>query len=290
MEKRDMAHKRQVKNKKPKNRKPDRQNSGKYEAGYQRQGGGDKVLRLAVILVVILFLSGAAVVSVRYMNPRPDITEGMKKLEEMNRVKVSDVEKEVAAFEEQEAKALEEWNKRPNSEKFKNTVILGDFTAQGVYEQEVLGESYVFAKESACVHDPDGTGVWEKLEAAAEKNPQVMFVLLGVNDAALEEGSADAFEEDYAVFLSRVKETLPDTRIYVNSILPVQQKAVDEEEGLADIPEYNQRLQKVCSEAGAVYIDNSDLVKEDCYKDDGKRMRQRYYTAWIERAAEVAEL
>lgn len=256
----------------------------------KRQNNEDIVLRMAIIFVVVLFLLGAVIVGLRSMNPRPDITKGVAKLEEFNKVKVSEVEKEVTALEEAEAAELEARSKRPNSEKFENTLILGDFTAQGVYEQEVLGESFVLAKESSCVHDLEGTGVTENLEEAAAKNPEVLFLLLGVNDAALENGSADIFEEDYAAFLEQVKEKLPDTRIYVNSILPVQQKAVNEAEGLADIPEYNKRLQDVCKMAGVVFVDNSDLVKEDCYKDDGKRMRQRYYTAWIKRAVEVAEL
>lgn len=276
-----MAQKQRTKNKSKKSRKKTRD---------QRQLSEDKVLRLAIILVVLLFLAGAAVVGVRYMNPRPDITEGMKKLDEFNRVKASEVEQEVAELEQAEAEELEKRSKRPNSEKFQNTLIIGDFTAQGVYEQEILGESFVLARESACVHDPDGTGLTEKLDEAAKKNPQVVFLLLGVNDAALDSGSASVFEEDYQAFLNQVKEKLPDTRIYVNSILPVQQKAIDETEGLRDIPEYNERLSKVCKEAGAVYVDNSDLVTEECYKDDGKRMRQRYYTAWIKRAVEVAEL
>lgn len=262
----------------------------KSRTRHHRQHSEDKVLKLAIILVVLLFLAGAAVVGIRSMNPRPDITEGMKKLEEYNRVKTSDVESEVAALEKAEADELEKRSKRPDSEKFKEAVIFGDFTAQGVYEQEVLGESYVLAREAACVHDPDGTGVTEKLDEAAKKNPRVIFLLLGVNDAALEEGSPSAFEEDYRAFLDQVKEKLPDTRIYVNSILPVQQQAIDEAQGLSDIPEYNARLQQVCREAGVAYVDNSDLVTEECYKDDGKRMRQRYYTAWIKRAAEVAEL
>lgn len=256
----------------------------------KRQNNEDKVLKMAIIVVVILFIVGASVVGIKSMNPRPDITRGMAKLEEFNKVKPSDVEKEVAALEEAEAQELEARSKRPNSEKFQNTLILGDFTAQGVYEQEVLGESFVLAKESSCVHDPGGTGVSENLEAAAAKSPEVLFLMLGVNDAALESGSAAVFEEDYAAFLEQVKEQLPDTRVYVNSILPVQQKAIEEEEGLADISKYNERLQAVCKEAGVVFVDNSDLVNEDCYKDDGKRMRQRYYTAWIKRAVEVAEL
>lgn len=255
----------------------------------KRQNNEDIVLKMAIIFVVVLFLLGAAVVGLKSMNPRPDITEGVAKLEEFHKVKVSEVEKEVTALEEAEAAELEARSKRPNSEKFENTLILGDFTAQGVYEQEILGESFVLARESSCVHDLEGTGVAENLEAAAAKNPEVLFLLLGVNDAALENGAA-IFEEDYAAFLEQVQEKLPDTKIYVNSILPVQQKAIDEAEGLADIPEYNERLQEVCKKAGVVFVDNRDLVKEDCYKDDGKRMRQRYYTAWIKRAVEVAQL
>lgn len=277
-----MARNQQAKNRKKK--------SSESRTRYKRQNSEDKVLRMAIVMVVVLFIAGAAVVWIKSMNPRPDITKGVEKLEELNKIKVSEVEKEVAAFEEEEAKAIEAWNKRPNSEKFENTLILGDFTAQGVYEQEVLGESFVLARESSCVHDLDGTGVAENLDAAADKNPQVLFLLLGANDAALESSSAAIFEEDYKSFLNQVREKLPDTKVYVNGILPVQQKAIEEAEGLADIPEYNERLQKVCKEAGVVFVDNSDLVKEDCYKDDGKRMRQRYYTAWIKRAVEVAGL
>ena len=256
----------------------------------KRQNNEDIVLKMAIILVVVLFLLGAAVVGLKSMNRRPDITEGVAKLEEFHKVKVSEVEKEVTALEEAEAAELEARSKRPNSEKFENALILGDFTAQGVYEQEVLGESFVLARESSCVHDLEGTGVAENLEEAAAKKPEVLFLLLGVNDAALENGSAAIFEEDYAAFLEQVQEKLPDTKIYVNSILPVQQKAIEEAEGLRDIPEYNERLQEVCKEAGVVFVDNRELVKEDCYKDDGKRMRQKYYTAWIKRAVEVAQL
>ena len=124
-----MAQKQRTKNKSKKSRKKTRD---------QRQHSEDKVLRLAIILVVLLFLAGAAVVGVRYMNPRPDITEGMKKLDEFNRVKASEVEQEVAELEQAEAEELEKRSKRPNSEKFQNTLIIGDFTAQGVYEQEIL--------------------------------------------------------------------------------------------------------------------------------------------------------
>lgn len=256
----------------------------------KRYNNEDRVLKMAIILVLLLFAMGAALVGIKFLNPRPDITKGVAKLEAMDKVSVKKTEKKIETLEAEEARALEEKNKRPINEKFENVIIFGDFLAQGIYEQEILGESFVLAKESACVHDMDKTGVTENLQAAAAKKPEVIFLQIGSNDAALEEGSADIFEEDYRKFLEKVKELLPDTKIYVNSILPVQQKVVEETETLADIPEFNKRLEEICKEAKVVFLDNSDLVTEDCYKDDGKRMRKKYYTAWINRAVEAADL
>lgn len=264
--------------------------SNKNNRSNKRYNSEDKVLRMAIILVVLLLILGAAFVWVKSLNPRPDITKGVARLEAMDKASAKDVEKKIETLEAEEARLQEERDKRPLSEKFENTIIFGDFLAQGVYEQEILGESFVIAKESACVHDMDGTGVTENLEAAAQKAPQVLFLQIGSNDAALEEGSADIFEEDYRKFLEKVSEKLPNTKIYVNSILPVQQKVIAETETLADIPKYNEKLQALCKETGAVYLDNSDLVTEECYKDDGKRMRKKYYTAWINRAVQVADL
>lgn len=270
-------------------------NTGKKKQKRNKNGNKsynneDRVLKMAIILVLLLFVMGASLVGIKSMNPRPDITKGVAKLEAMEKTSVKEAEKKIEALEAEEARAIEERNKRPINEKFENTIIFGDFLAQGVYEQELLGESFVLARESACVHDMDGTGVTENLQAAAARKPEVLFLQIGSNDVALEEGSADIFEEDYRNFLEKVKEALPDTKIYVNSILPVQQKAIAETETLADIPEFNKRLDSVCKEAGVVFLDNSDLVTEDCYKDDGKRMRRKYYTAWINRAVETANL
>lgn len=256
----------------------------------KKRNNEDQVLRTSVMIVIILFIVGAAIVGIKSLNPRPDTSEGMDKLKEMEQIKVSEVESEIAVLDEEEAKAIEEKGKRSNKEIFKDTVVLGDFIAQGLYEQEVLGESFVFAKESACVHDLETTGVTESLNAAAEKKPKVVFLEFGVNDAALDGSNADVFEDDYKTFLNQVQEKLPDTKIFVNSILPVQQKAVEESQGLANIAEYNERLKALCKESGVIFLDNSSLVKEDYYKDDGKHMKKKYYTAWAKQMAEAADL
>lgn len=255
-----------------------------------RRSNEDQILRMAIAAVVILFVVGAVFVGIKSLNPRPDISEGVKRLKAMEKADVSAAEKEIKALDKAEAKELEAKSKRSKKEIFENTLILGDYIAQGVCDQEVLSQSFVLAKEGASVSDTASTGVAEKLAAAAEKKPKVLFLVLGVNDAAMEGGNADAFGEDYKAFLEQVKGTLPDTKIYVNSILPVQAQAIEEASGLARIPEYNGKLKAVCREMNVAYIDNSSIVKDEYYKDNGKNMKKKYYTAWVNYIAQAADL
>ncbi|MGN1166995.1 MAG: SGNH/GDSL hydrolase family protein [Lachnospiraceae bacterium] len=256
----------------------------------QRKSNEDKVLRTAVMAVIVLFVVGALIVGIKSLNPRPDTTEGVKKLAEMEKADIKEIEKELQTLDDKETREQEERDSRPNSEKFKNTLIIGDFIAQGLYEQKVLDESFVLASAEAAVYDMDNAQMITNLEAASKQKPKILFLVLGVNDAAREEESVDDFENNYSVFLERVQEKMPDTQIFVNSILPVQQNAVEEEKGLSEIPEYNKRLKALCREAGVIYIDSSDLVKENYYKKDGKHMKKKFYTLFANRLAEVADL
>lgn len=263
-------------------------NYGTSRAPYE--SNEDRVLRTAVAAVIVLFLLGALIVGIKSLNPRPDTTEGEKKLAQMERTDLGTVEQELEELDAKEAAAQEEKDKRPNSEKFENTLILGDYIAQGLYEQEVLGESFVLASEDASVAGMDDAQMITNLEAAAKQKPKVLFLMLGINDVTMEGGSADTFEGNYRAFLERVTEKLPDAKIFVNSILPVTEEAAAETSAYANIPEYNKRLQALCKEAGAIYIDNDSLVKDEYYKDDGTHMKKKFYKLWAKQMATAADL
>lgn len=250
----------------------------------------DRVLRMAIVAVIALFLLGAVIVGIRSLNPRPDTTEGEKKLAQMEQADMGTIEQELEALDAKEAAAQEKKDKRPNKEKFANALVLGDGIAQGLYEQEVLGESFVLASEDASAAGMEDAQMITNLEAAAKQKPKVLFLMLGMNDVTMEGQSAETFEENYRALLESVSEKLPDTKIFVNSILPVTQKAAAETPAYANIPEYNKRLQALCREAGVVYIDNGNLVKDDYYKDDGIHMKKKFYTLWAKQMATAADL
>ena len=52
----------------------------------------------------------------------------------------------------------------------------------------------------------------------------------------------------------------------------------------------NEELEKLCEEEDVIFIDNTDLVKEEYYSEDGIHMAPDYYTEWVDHMAEVAKL
>lgn len=118
----------------------------------------------------------------------------------------------------------------------------------------------------------------------------MLFLAYGMNDIKAARGNAKAFAKAYKAVLERLKESLPDTRIYVNSILPVRQSVIDENEWYGNIGEYNKKLEALCEKEDVTFIDNGSLVKEEYYTEDGIHMQPDYYTEWVNHMAEVADL
>ena len=90
--------------------------------------------------------------------------------------------------------------------------------------------------------------------------------------------------------LEELKESLPDTKIYVNSILPVTKEVVEEDGLYGNIPDYNRKLMEICEEEGVTFLDNGSLVKDEYYTEDGIHMASEYYGEWVNHMAEAAEL
>ena len=55
----------------------------------------DKVLRFAIVAVILLFLIGALIIGTRMMNPRVDATEGVKKLTELEDANVQKIDAKI---------------------------------------------------------------------------------------------------------------------------------------------------------------------------------------------------
>ena len=260
----------------------------KNERNPEIQEEKDSVLRIAVTIAIALLIIGIIVVVVRLMNPRADVEKGQQVLKEMEQTDVASVEKKIQKLEQEEREADEAWANRSPNEKFANSLVLGDSITQGLYEYGVLDQSHVQADRGTEVCKNNGNKIDEHVAKAIELQPQTLFLAYGMNDIEGARGDADVFVNACKEVIDQLKKELPDTRIFINSIIPVQQSVIDNNELYAQIPQYNKKLQELCEDEKITFIDNSDLVKDEYYAEDGIHMSPEYYTQWVNRMAEVA--
>ena len=180
----------------------------------------DKVLRFAIVAVILLFLIGALIIGTRMMNPRVDATEGVKKLTELEDANVQKIDAKIQELEQTEADEAAAWKEKSAKEKMDGCIVLGDSTALGFRQNDILSKSQVKSKDGATVSDAEGSGLNELLTAVteAETAPQKLILCIGRGDVAVSGETADAFAANYKSFVEQVKAALPDTKVYVCSI------------------------------------------------------------------------
>ena len=180
----------------------------------------DKVLRFAIIAVILLFLIGALIIGTRMMNPRVDATEGVKKLTELEDANVQKIDAQIQELEQTEADEAAAWKAKSAKEKMDGCIVLGDSTALGFRQNDILSKSQVKSKDGATVSDVEGSGLNELLTSVteAETAPQKLILCIGRGDVAVSGETADTFAANYKSFVEQVKAALPDTKVYVCSI------------------------------------------------------------------------
>ena len=180
----------------------------------------DKVLRFAIVAVILLFLIGALIIGTRMMNPRVDATEGVKKLTELEDANVQKIDARIQELEQTEADEATAWKAKSAKEKMDGCIVLGDSTALGFRQNDILSKSQVKSKDGATVSDAEGSGLNELLTAVteAETAPQKLILCIGRGDVAVSGETTDAFAANYKSFVEQVKAALPDTKVYVCSI------------------------------------------------------------------------
>ncbi len=111
-----------------------------------------------------------------------------------------------------------------------------------------------------CVHLSDGTDV-TLYEAVKRKKPQILVITVGVSGGA---GvlSKERFLSTYKEMLTSVKKASPETKILVQSILPLSDKSVKHYKHLtkASVTEANGWIRTLCREMGVPYLDTHSVL------------------------------
>lgn len=249
----------------------------------------DHVLRTSVLLAAIMLVIGAIVVTVKLTNPAVDTEKGTKILKTMDQTDVAKVSKKIQKLEKAERLAAQEADGRKPSVKFKDSLVMGDSITQGLYLYGVLNAANVQADRGTGVSDTNKK-LRSHIEKAKKMKPSTIFLSYGMNDLEALNGDAKKFAETYKPVIEELKKALPDTKIYVNCVLPTTQGAIKSNPVYAKVPEYNKELKALCKKEKVGFIDNTDLVEQSYYASDGVHMSPAYYKKWVSNMAEEAGL
>lgn len=120
-------------------------------------------------------------------------------------------------------------------------------------------------------------------------NPSKLFILLGINDI-WEGDSVDGFIERYSSLISDIKGKTKNCDIYVESIFPVSEFAMETNPAISNIiiDDANEKIKTITKKLGIKYIDVNSVLKDEKgnlkseYSNDGVHIINYYYPIWTD--------
>ena len=231
---------------------------------------------------MLLLAAGIVYGVTRLTSSGADTEEGIAYIKAAEAEDITVIEQKIAQLESQDGG---EEDTRSAKEKFASSVVMGDSITEGLVEYDVLSASSVVSKIGVHLDELD-----DQVAQVKELNPQVIFLTFGMNDIIEDGEDTEQFRSDYEALVKQIQEEVPDAHIFVNSIFPVLDTAVENEPALERISEYNTVLSEICTKLQIGFIDNTELVSDQYYEEDGIHFKAEFYPLWADRMAEVASL
>lgn len=162
-----------------------------------------------------------------------------------------------------------------------NTVLMGDSRVVGFDIFGFMDESHVIAGAGNTIRT-----VWDSIDTVQVLNPNLLVLSYGINDInnywvwdTREEWLAELDE-----IMAKLNEMLPNSYIYVQSIIPATEIGIEDSPSWAQIPDWNKDIKALCQEKGYRYLDIEKLANEhsDLYDIDGVHLQYAFYQYWGE--------
>ena len=174
-------------------------------------------------------------------------------------------------------------NAKYDSSFFNNTVFIGDSVTKAI-------EDYAMLKNVNVVANNGQTMIrFDKISGKVEQyKPKKIFILLGTNDL-LNGISSEKFISDYESYLGILRKEAPNAKIYIESILPVEDFVEKQKPLLANsrIDEFNLALKNMRKDSNEEFIDIASAFKNSkgCmyqgFTSEGIHIKYNYYNIWF---------
>jgi lysophospholipase L1-like esterase len=127
------------------------------------------------------------------------------------------------------------------------------------------------------------TGVMSRLDQVKRAKPAIIFLMIGVNDLWVKEEDVSKVIKRYEDMLARLKATVPDAKLVLESVLPARggMNYVNPK-----VLALNARIKSLASENGAVWLDLHSLMKDENgelkaeYTGDNVHLTEPAFEVW----------
>lgn len=156
---------------------------------------------------------------------------------------------------------------------FRNVYIVGDSLMNGLEAYNILNSNHLITQVSASLYHLDGN-----VKRIIRMNPPVVILHYGVNMIATGDRYLNNFISMYTRIIKELKKALPDTRIIISGIFPVDRNIASAKR-FGRIGAYNKALEKMCKELEVEYLNSSSVLKAhpECYGGDGIHLSRAFY-------------
>ena len=240
-----------------------------------------------IFLLIIVLITPVPVINLFSTLDKDKVTKnpvdnGVALLEAYDYYDVKTIEKKVnenvnkIAKEKEIKKVLEDIDSGKTTYRnlFKNTYIAGDSLMNGLESYNILNPNNLTTRVSASLYH-----LSENSNKIIRANPRVLILHYGLNMLGTKEKNLNFFISFYTEILEKFKDEIPDTRIIVSGIFPVD-TSVATASNFKNIDKYNDALIKMCEELGVEFMDSSEvlLAHSECYGYDGIHLSRKFYS------------
>lgn len=178
-------------------------------------------------------------------------------------------------------KAMTKYNNSGNN----SIVFLGDSLTDYANFDEILHDSRI---RNRGIAGDTTLGVLNRLDEVTDMKPAKLFILIGTNDIACGR-SADEIIQSIRQIISRVQTESPDTKIYLQSLFPVNNIKFRTGRPVETIQAVNAGLKILADDLKCVFIDTYPLLLNESenaldvkYTPDGLHFNGAGIVKWAE--------
>ncbi|MEL6460228.1 MAG: GDSL-type esterase/lipase family protein [Cyanobacteria bacterium J06621_15] len=130
--------------------------------------------------------------------------------------------------------------------------------------------------------------ILNRLDAVVNTKPKQIFLMVGINDFVNEKKSIEQVLEKYKIILKELKSKIPQTEVFVQSVLPVNNNFTYFLQDNQKVIKFNLKLQELAKEFDYKYIDifsnlaDLDNQLDANYTTDGVHLNGKAYLIWKE--------